>query len=175
GHSVPVSPVMSGLLQIILLLLTLVAVFAVASGQQDEVSNAVKSSGLSVMSSNSAGSSLIFQSALASGDVDEQAVIIRKRRSLMGKRAGYPNCRGPNCRRRNRWKPSYLLSIQEKNSPNYQRSRSRRRNDSPSVGVFVPKRSDPDTISKPIKRHKPVYQANPRPSFHPKRSKGAIR
>ncbi|CAL4115993.1 unnamed protein product, partial [Meganyctiphanes norvegica] len=178
-HSVPQCPVMRGASPLTPLLLALAVT---AQPLQDEVVTALDSSQTSAMSTTQIGSPLMFQASLVSSpisDDDEQAGVIRKKRGYVSRDSPY--CRGPNCRRYNRrrqpWRPTYLLTQQEKNMPINKGYRSRKRNNgAPAEEVYVPKRSDSDTDLNPDPTYKPImYIADPKPISHPKKSKGAIR
>jgi len=166
--------------------LLLVTAATPVGATQDEVNTAAPtSSETSVRFNSHAGLPLALQFAgvpSSINDDDDQDVVIRKSRSPknMGRGArggrGHPYCRGPNCRynrRRNPYLPSYLLTIQEKNSPSNQGSRRRNRNNGGSQVVYIPKRSESETISVTRPTARPImYIANPKPISHPKKSKG---
>merc|ERR1719369_1284595 len=162
---------------------------ATAQPLQDELSIDNASSWTSIVSTLPDGSPLAFQSASVgssiSEDGDQVAAVIRKRREarMMGGGGGYnrdsPYCRGPYCRRRNPWRPGYLVTLQEKNNPRnrYNNNNNRRTNNHRTEDdeLYIPKRSDSDTVYNPEPTPKPyIHIENPKPISHPKKSKGTL-
>ncbi|CAL4128646.1 unnamed protein product [Meganyctiphanes norvegica] len=164
------------------LLLLSLALTVTAQPLQDDATTALESSETSSVSCSPVGSPLMFQAFLVPSpisDDDDQTGIIRKKRGYHHRHSPY--CRGPYCRRNNRrrhpWRPTYLFTQQEKNMPINHGYKSRKRNNgAPAEEIYVAKRSDRHTLFNLAPTYKPImYIANPKPSFHPKRSKGAIR
>ncbi|CAL4113344.1 unnamed protein product, partial [Meganyctiphanes norvegica] len=181
SYRVPLYPVMAGAAPLTLLMLSL---FLAATAQplQDEAATTLESYETSAVSRSPVGSHLMFQASLVPSPISDdydQTGLIRKKRGYHHRDSPY--CRGPYCRRNNRrihpWRPTYLLTQQEKNRPINHGYKSRKRNNgAPAEEVYVPKRSDSDTLFYPVPTYKPImYIADPKPISHPKKSKGSIR
>ncbi|CAL4128644.1 unnamed protein product [Meganyctiphanes norvegica] len=173
---------MNGVAPLTLLLLLCLAHAVPTQPLQDEVVSALESSKIAAMSIAQIGSPLMFQAFLVPSpisDDEDQTGLIREKRGYHHRDSPY--CRGPHCRRNNRrrqpWRPTYLLTQQEKNRPINHGYKSRKMNNgAPAEEVYIPKRSDSDTLFNPAPTYKPImYIADPKPISHPKKSKGVIR